>query len=52
MEAGRMDGRGLDLIDAMVMAGDEQVSDQELEAVEAAAVLPAGLVPACLPPTP
>lgn len=34
MEAGRSGGRGLDLIDAMVMAGDESVPEDELEQVE------------------
>jgi len=37
MEAGRAGGKRLDLIDAMVMAGDESVSEVELAAVENAA---------------
>uniref|UniRef100_UPI0040571DCE dihydroxy-acid dehydratase n=1 Tax=Candidatus Electrothrix sp. TaxID=2170559 RepID=UPI0040571DCE len=39
MEAGRIKGqeRGYDLIDAMVMAGDQAVSDEEIAAVEQAA---------------
>ncbi len=37
MEAGKLDGKKLDLIDAMVMGADEGVSDAELDAVEAAA---------------
>ncbi len=34
MEAGRFAGRGLDLIDAMVMAADERYSDDEIAEVE------------------
>ena len=34
MEAGRIGDKKLDLVDAMVMAADESVSDQELEQVE------------------
>lgn len=34
MEAGRSEGKGIDLIDAMVMAGDDSVSDEELGRVE------------------
>ena len=34
MEAGRFAGRGLDLIDAMVMAADERYSDEEIAEVE------------------
>ena len=34
MEAGRSDGRSIDLVDAMVMAGDNSVSDEELGRVE------------------
>jgi dihydroxy-acid dehydratase len=39
MEAGRIKGedRGYDLIDAMVMAGDQSVSDEEIAAIEQAA---------------
>ncbi|MCA1951261.1 MAG: dihydroxy-acid dehydratase [Treponema sp.] len=37
MEAGRVDGKVLDLVDAMVMAADESVSDSTLAQVEAAA---------------
>ncbi|MCL2844500.1 MAG: dihydroxy-acid dehydratase [Chitinivibrionia bacterium] len=37
MEAGKGNGRKYDLIDAMVMAGDRNVSDEELAGVEAAA---------------
>jgi dihydroxy-acid dehydratase len=35
MEAGRLDGRGLDLIDAMVQAADESVPDEQVAKVEA-----------------
>ncbi len=34
MEAGRLDGRGLDLIDAMVQGADESVSDEQVAKVE------------------
>ncbi len=34
MEAGRSDTKNLDLIDAMIMAGDESVDDEELNRVE------------------
>ncbi|OQX28817.1 MAG: dihydroxy-acid dehydratase [Spirochaeta sp. LUC14_002_19_P3] len=34
MEAGRTDEKSLDLIDAMIMAGDNSVSDKELNRVE------------------
>ncbi len=37
MEAGRTGGKSYDLIDSMVMAADEAVSDAELDAVEAVA---------------
>ena len=37
MEAGRARGRGLDLIDAMIAAGDDAVSDQELLEMERSA---------------
>lgn len=37
MEAGDLDGRKLDLVDAMVMAADEHVSDEEVKRVESAA---------------
>jgi len=37
MEAGRVGKKKLDLVDAMVMAGDESVSEEELAAVENAA---------------
>lgn len=37
MEAGRVGEKKFDLIDAMVMAGDKSVSDEELEVVERAA---------------
>ncbi|TVR34997.1 MAG: dihydroxy-acid dehydratase [Spirochaetaceae bacterium] len=37
MEAGRIGEQRLDLIDAMVMAADQSVSDQEMERVELAA---------------
>lgn len=37
MEAGRVDGKALDLVDAMVMAADESVSDSSLARVEASA---------------
>jgi dihydroxy-acid dehydratase len=39
MEAGRIKGqeRGYDLVDAMVMAGDQAVSDEEIAAIEQAA---------------
>ena len=35
MEAGRLDGHGLDLIDAMVQAADKSISDEQLAKVEA-----------------
>lgn len=34
MEAGRLNGQGLDLIDAMIKSADETVSDEEVDAVE------------------
>jgi dihydroxy-acid dehydratase len=34
MEAGRLDGRRLDLIDAMVQSADESVSDEQVEKIE------------------
>src|SRR6056297_1867038 len=34
MEAGEIDGKQFDLVDAMVMAADESVSDQELSVIE------------------
>lgn len=37
MEAGKVDEKSLDLIDAMIMAGDDSVSDEELTRVENAA---------------
>lgn len=37
MEAGRFDGRGVDLIDAMVMGADEACSDEEIARIERAA---------------
>jgi dihydroxy-acid dehydratase len=37
MEAGKVDEKTLDLVDAMVMAGDESVSEDELNEVENAA---------------
>jgi dihydroxy-acid dehydratase len=37
MEAGRLDGRGLDLIDAMVQSADAEVSDETIRRIEAAA---------------
>jgi dihydroxy-acid dehydratase len=37
MEAGELDGRHLDLIDAMIQAADDSVSDGEIEKVERAA---------------
>jgi dihydroxy-acid dehydratase len=37
MEAGKIDEKSLDLIDAMIMAGDNSVSDAELSKVENAA---------------
>jgi dihydroxy-acid dehydratase len=35
MEAGRLNGRGLDLIDAMVQAADASVSDEQVAQIEA-----------------
>jgi len=35
MEAGRLDGHGLDLIDAMVQAADKSISDEQVAKVEA-----------------
>ena len=37
MEAGELDGKQLDLVDAMVMAADDNVSDEEVKKVENAA---------------
>lgn len=37
MEAGELDGKHLDLIDAMVMAADDEVSDEQVTRVESAA---------------
>lgn len=37
MEAGRTDGEAYDLVDSMVMAGDETVSDEKLDRVEKSA---------------
>jgi dihydroxy-acid dehydratase len=37
MEAGELDGKHLDLVDAMVMAADEEVSDEQVMRVESAA---------------
>ena len=37
MEAGKVDEKSLDLVDAMIMAGDESIDDVELERVEDAA---------------
>ena len=37
MEAGRVGNKALDLIDAMIMAGDNSVSDEEVEVVERSA---------------
>ncbi|KAA6302105.1 MAG: Dihydroxy-acid dehydratase [Candidatus Ordinivivax streblomastigis] len=34
MEAGRLDGHGLDLIDAMVQSADESVSDEQVREIE------------------
>ena len=34
MEAGKVGDRALDLVDAMVMAADDSVSDEEVDAVE------------------
>ncbi|MDR0681897.1 MAG: dihydroxy-acid dehydratase [Dysgonamonadaceae bacterium] len=34
MEAGRLDGRGLDLIDAMVQSADASVSDEQIRRIE------------------
>ncbi|MCL1938921.1 MAG: dihydroxy-acid dehydratase [Candidatus Azobacteroides sp.] len=34
MEAGRLDGEGLDLIDAMVQSADESVSDEQVQRIE------------------
>lgn len=34
MEAGHLDGRGLDLIDAMVQSADESVSDEQIRRIE------------------
>ncbi len=35
MEAGKVNGKSLDLVDAMVMAADDNVSDEDVSAVEA-----------------
>lgn len=37
MEAGELDGKHLDLIDAMVMAADDEVTDEQVSRVESAA---------------
>ncbi len=37
MEAGRLDGQGLDLIDAMVQSADDSISDEQVRKVEYAA---------------
>ena len=37
MEAGQLDGKGLDLIDAMVESADETISDEQVRRVEHAA---------------
>lgn len=37
MEAGELDGKHLDLVDAMVMAADDEVSDEQVTRVESAA---------------
>lgn len=37
MEAGELDGKHLDLVDAMVQAADDSISDEEVERVENAA---------------
>ncbi len=37
MEAGELDGKHLDLIDAMIKSADESVSDQEVNAIERSA---------------
>lgn len=37
MEAGELDGKHLDLIDAMVMAADDEVTDEQVTRVESAA---------------
>jgi dihydroxy-acid dehydratase len=34
MEAGRLDGRGLDLIDAMIQSADESVPDEQVRKIE------------------
>ena len=34
MEAGRLDGQGLDLIDAMVQSADESISDEQVRKIE------------------
>jgi dihydroxy-acid dehydratase len=34
MEAGRLDGHGLDLIDAMVQSADESISDEQVRKIE------------------
>jgi dihydroxy-acid dehydratase len=35
MEAGRLDGQGLDLIDAMIQSADESISDEQVRKIEA-----------------
>lgn len=42
MEAGHLDGRALDLIDVMIEAGDDSVSDKQVEEVEHSACLTCG----------
>ena len=42
MEAGNLDGRALDLIDAMIEAADDSISDEQVEKVERSACLTCG----------
>jgi dihydroxy-acid dehydratase len=46
MEAGELDGKSYDLIDSMVMAADESVSEEKLSLIEKIA-LPVDPVPEC-----
>lgn len=51
MEAGELDNRHLDLIDAMIESADTSVSDERIAQVERNACRDAVVVPVCLRPT-
>ena len=52
MEAGDFDGKGIDLIDAMVMSADSRCSDADIEKIGVGPAPDAVHVRACLQPTP